>query len=151
MIGFLPARYVGEIFDFSGHTKVIPPVEEVISPLHEVDLGMASAHQDSLFGTATRTNILMAIHLLQETHASEIAQALNLSLSTVQKAVDGLEVAGLVAGVRIGRERRVTLNPRYFALADLKILLDSVSTQDVGLHQKLATIRRRPRRAGKAI
>ena len=77
---------------------------------------MASAVQDALFGTTTRTTTLFVVHLLQETHASEIAQTLEISLSQVQKALNGLEIAGMVVGTRVGRERRIKLNPRYLAL-----------------------------------
>lgn len=112
---------------------------------------MASALQCALFGTTTRTNTLFVIHLLEETHASEIAQVLQISLSQVQKALNGLELAGIVVGTRVGRERRVKLNPRNYGLDELRALLDKVTLRDHELHQRLAEQRRRPRRSGKEI
>ena len=112
---------------------------------------MASAPQNALFGTTTRTNTLLVLHLLNETHASEIAQVLEISLSQVQRALEGLEVAGIVVGARMGRERRVRLNPRYVALTELTTILDKITVTDTPLHERLAEKRRRPRRAGKTI
>lgn len=112
---------------------------------------MASSPQIGVFGTMTRTNTLLVLHLLKESHASEIAGVLEISLSQVQKALDGLEVAGLVVGTRVGRERRVKVSPRFPHRHELLALLDKMTIQDLALHERLATKRRRPRRAGKAI
>lgn len=112
---------------------------------------MASSPQTGVFGTMTRTNTLLVLHLLKESHASEIAGVLEISLSQVQKALDGLEVAGLVVGVRVGRERRVSINPRYPYREALLALLNDMTVRNVALHERLAAKRRRPRRAGKEL
>ncbi|MCE9559728.1 MAG: winged helix-turn-helix domain-containing protein [Armatimonadetes bacterium] len=112
---------------------------------------MAKIYRVGLFGTLNRTNTLLAIHMLKETHASEVARVLAISLSLTQKAIDSLERAGLVIGVEEGRTRRVRLNPRYLLIAELKALLDKMALQDTAMQTKLAENRRRPRRSGKQI
>ncbi len=97
-----------------------------------------------LFGTALRTEILLAIALLGETHASQLSRILGRSLSRVQAAVASLELAGVVVGLEIGRARRLRVNPRYPAQAELLALLQRLGQLDVGLQNRLATERRRP-------
>ena len=104
-----------------------------------------------LFGTRTRTDVLVLIAHMQETHASEIARLLEISLSTAQNALDSLESAGVVAGAFEGSARRVRLDPRYFARDELRALLDRMAEHDPELRERIATIRRRPRRSGKPL
>lgn len=104
-----------------------------------------------LFGTASRSSTLLVIRLLGETHASEIAAVLGKSLSRIQNAVATLEQAGVLVAAEEGKARRIRLNPRYPALAELQALLDKLGQLDVPLQQKLAEKRRRPRRSGKAL
>jgi DNA-binding MarR family transcriptional regulator len=108
-------------------------------------------HNVGLFGTLTRTNTLLVIYMLGETHASEIARVLDVSLSQAQKAIDSLERAGIVVGAEEGRARRITISPRLNLAEELKVLLAKMAQLDVPLQQRLAQIRRRPRRAGKQI
>ena len=104
-----------------------------------------------LFGTKTRSDTLLVIHMLSETHASEIARVLGISLSQAQKAIDSLERAGIVVGAEEGRARRVRLSPRLLVLDELMALLDKLARLDQPLQQRLAETRRRPRRGGKTI
>lgn len=104
-----------------------------------------------LFGTRTRTDTLVLIALMEETHASEIARLLDVSLSTAQNVLDTLEAAGIISGAVEGRARRVRLDPRYFARDELRALLDKMALNDKELRERVATIRRRPRRAGKKL
>lgn len=104
-----------------------------------------------IFGTATRTSTLMAIHMLGETHASEIAALLGRSLSRIQAAIDHLERSGLVIGAFEGNARRLQVNPRFPAIDELKALLNRMAILDVELQQRLAQKRRRPRRSGKEL
>lgn len=112
---------------------------------------MASTSNIGLFGTTTRTSTLLVVHMLGESHASEIAQVLGRSLSRIQSALDSLERTGIVVGAEEGKARRVRINPRYFAVKELKELLDRIGEADVELQQRLADRRRRPRRVGKAL
>ena len=104
-----------------------------------------------LFGTRTRSDILLLIALMEETHASEIARLLEISLSTAQNALDSLEAAGVVAGVVEGNARRMRLDPRYFARDELRVLLEKLVAGEPELRERVAAIRRRPRRAGKPL
>jgi DNA-binding transcriptional ArsR family regulator len=104
-----------------------------------------------VFGTATRTSTLLAIHMLGETHASELASLLGRSVSRIRNAVDSLEAAGLVVAVEEGRTRRISLNRRFIAADELTSLLAVLGTHDRILQDRLATKRRRPRRAKKAL
>ncbi len=79
-----------------------------------------------VFGTATRTKILLLIFLLGESHAAELARLAGVHLSTAQKSIDSLEQVGLVSGAIEGRERRIRLNPRYFAREELATLLEKL-------------------------
>ncbi len=104
-----------------------------------------------LFGTQRRTEVLTATALLGESYPRELARVLNAPLFSVQRAVDALEVEGVIAGRLIGRERRVTLNPRYFAINELKPLLARLAQVDGQLRSAAESLRRRPRKRGKAI
>ncbi len=102
-----------------------------------------------LFGNRNRTALLLAVSLLGETYPSELAQVLGVRLYTVQSILAALEREGVVVSRLLGRTRRVSLNPRYFAHKELAVLLSKLGKQDVILQQSLSALRRRPRRAGK--
>ncbi|RYD61757.1 MAG: ArsR family transcriptional regulator [Verrucomicrobiaceae bacterium] len=104
-----------------------------------------------LFGTRTRTDILVLLEMLGESHAAELARLLEIRLSTVQNSLDTLEQAGIAVGVVEGRARRFRLNPRFFAREELKALLEKLGQHDEELKAKVVELRRRPRRAGKAL
>jgi DNA-binding transcriptional ArsR family regulator len=103
----------------------------------------------SLFGGRTRTAILIAVRLLEETYATELADMLGLRKFSVQRVLDSLESEGAIVSRTMGRTRLVQLNTRYFAAKPLAELLWSMGKKDTGLQKQLATRRRRPRRAGK--
>ena len=98
-----------------------------------------------------RTKTLLAIYLMQETHASELARVLGAGVNTIRNALDTLERAGLVAGTMEGNTRRVRLNPKFRAHAELTSLLHKLSLGETVLMSKIADLRRRPRRAGKGL
>ena len=82
--------------------------------------------QFKIFGTVLRTRVLLAVALAGETYPS-------------------------VASRKRGVERRVTLNPRYFARAELSALLMRLGQQDKDLMKALEGRRSRPRRKGKEL
>ena len=112
---------------------------------------MAALQTTGLFGTLTRTRLLLAIFLMGETHASELAKLLKISLSHAQKTIDSLERAGIIVGVEEGKARRLRLNPRNSYLPELTALLEKMSIRETELQSGLAELRRRPRRAGKEL
>jgi len=105
----------------------------------------------SPFGSATRTRVLLALSLLGESYARELARVLNAPLSGVQKALQGLELDGVVAARAVGRTRVFQLDPRYFARDALKQFLRRLTEPETALQRQIATLRRRPRRTGKPV
>ncbi|MGE6756890.1 hypothetical protein ACQKGO_02660 [Corallococcus interemptor] len=102
-----------------------------------------------LFGTSTRTAVLVAIRLLEDTYPSELAELLGVRPFTVQSILTSLEGEAIIVSRLMGRTRTVSLNPRYFAHAELNALLWKLGEHDTALQTRLAARRRRPRRAGK--
>ena len=105
----------------------------------------------SPFGSQTRTRVLLALSLLEETYARELARMLEVSLSVLQKAIMGLERDGLVAARKVGRTRVIALNPRYFAHRELLAFLNRLAEPEDRLRAAVATLRKRPRRSGKRL
>ncbi len=112
---------------------------------------MGIARDVGLFGTGTRTNVLLLLALLGESHARELARILGATPSNVIKAISSLEQTGVVSGVLEGRTRRVSLNPRYPFRGELIPLLEKMATSHPGLVEAVSGLRRRPRRLGKTL
>jgi predicted transcriptional regulator len=104
-----------------------------------------------LFGTRRRTQTLELIHLLEETHASELARLLGTPLKTIQRILYAMEDEKLIVGRMVGRERRIRLNDRYFAASELKALLSALARRDKETEAAAESLRRRPRQRGKQI
>jgi|SRR5258706_3291435 len=105
----------------------------------------------SPFGSNARTRVLLALQLLGESYARELARLLDLNLSGVQKALQSFERDGLVADRAAGRTRLYRVNPRAFALRELERYLDRLLQPETELRGRAAALRRRPRRSGKPI
>lgn len=105
----------------------------------------------SPFGSASRTGVLLALRLLGESYARELARLLDTSLSGVQRAIQSLERDGLVAGRSAGRTRLFRLDPRAFARRELERYLDRLLEPETALRGRVASLRRRPRRTGKPL
>ncbi|MBI2154707.1 MAG: winged helix-turn-helix transcriptional regulator [Candidatus Rokubacteria bacterium] len=105
----------------------------------------------SPFGGQGRTRVLLALRLLGESYARELARVLEMPLSGVQRALRGLELDGLVAARSLGRTRIFQLNPRYFAAAALSEFLGRLAEPEADLRDRVTALRRRPRRTGKPL
>ena len=105
----------------------------------------------SPFGSATRTRTLLILHLLGESYPRELSRLLGVRLAAVQGALRGLERDGLVAGRTIGRNRVFQIDPRYFALAELRRYLSRLMEADAHLRERASALRRRPRQTGKPL
>jgi hypothetical protein len=112
---------------------------------------MVVAATSSPFGGQTRTSVLLALRLLRDSYPRELARVLRRPLSGVQQALRSLEVDGLVAGRPVGRTRLYQLNPRYFAADALFAYLSRLSEPEQRLRDRVAEIRRRPRRSAKPL
>src|SRR6266581_8570410 len=97
----------------------------------------------SPFGGGTRTRVLLALSMLDESYPRELSRVLNAPLSGVQKALQSLEADGLVAGRSVGRTRVFQLDPRYFARDVLKQFLRRLCEPETGLQREVAALRRR--------
>lgn len=107
--------------------------------------------RSSPFGSQTRSEVLLALRLLDESHPRELARVLERPLNGVQQAIRTLERDGLIAGRSVGRTRAYRLDPRYFAREELqRYLLRLVEAEDE-LRTRTAALRRRPRRSGKPL
>ena len=105
----------------------------------------------SPFGSQARTRVLLALRLLAESYPRELARVLELPLLSVQRALQGLEIDGLVAGRSAGRTRLYRLDPRYFAGGVLQQYLLRLSEPELELRRRVESLRRRPRRTGKPL
>ena len=108
-------------------------------------------NSSSPFGGKTRTAVLLALRLLSESYPRELARLLGKQLSGVQQALRGLELDGLVAARPAGRTRLYRINPRYFAYDDLQKYLLRLTEPEEDLRSRIESMRRRPRRVGKAL
>lgn len=107
--------------------------------------------RSSPFGGKTRTRVLLTLRLLGESYPRELARILETSLWGVQQAIRGLELDGLVAGRSMGRTRIFRINPAYFASEDLQRYLLRLTEPEEDLRDRVAALRRRPRRTGKKL
>src|SRR4030095_4003774 len=105
----------------------------------------------SPFGSETRTRALLALRLLGDSYARELARVLDAPLSGVQRALQSLERDGLVAARALGRTRAYRLNPRFYARREADQLMALLVEADADLDRRTASLRRRPRRAGKPL
>ena len=105
----------------------------------------------SPFGGWTRSRVLLALRLLEESYPRELARVLDAPPSGVLKALRSLELDGLVAGRNVGRTRVFRINPRYFAIDDLRRYLWRLTEPEDELRERVARLRRRPRRTGKVF
>lgn len=107
--------------------------------------------RSSPFGGGTRTRVLLALQLMDESYARALSRLLGVGLASVQSALRGLERDGLVAAHPAGRTRMYRLDPRYFALDELRRYLARLSEPERELQTAVASMRRRPRRTGKPL
>lgn len=105
----------------------------------------------SPFGGLTRTRVLVALRLFGSSYPQELARTLEAPVSGVRKALRSLERDALVAGRSVGRMRIYQLNPTYFARDSLQAYLSRLAEADPETRERVARLRRRPRRAGKPL
>lgn len=103
------------------------------------------------FGSSTRTRALIALQLLGESYARELARLLDAPLSGVQMALRTLERDGIVVARNMGRTRVYQLSPRYFAARELTAYLARLAEVEPEIRAATDMLRRRPRRTGKPL
>jgi len=107
--------------------------------------------QSSPFGGQTRTLVLLVLTLVPESFPRELARVLGVPLNGIQQALRSLEDDGLVVGRTAGRTRLFSLDPRYFARGELTAYLERLIEAETELRQRVAQLRRRPRRTSKPL
>src|SRR5262249_677970 len=105
----------------------------------------------SPFGSRTRTRVLVALALLEQSYARELSRLLRAPLSVIQKGIRSLERDNLIAGRLFGKTRIIQLNQRYFAGGEVRGLLNKLTQSDPDIRNRAAHLRRRPRRTGKRL
>ncbi|HEU4335603.1 MAG TPA: winged helix-turn-helix domain-containing protein [Candidatus Eisenbacteria bacterium] len=105
----------------------------------------------SPFGSSARTRVLLALRLMDESYARELSRLLEISLSSVQKALQSLERDGLVAARSAGRTRLFRVNPRQHARTELERYLERLLEPEAALRARVSALRRRTRRTGKPL
>jgi DNA-binding transcriptional ArsR family regulator len=106
----------------------------------------------ALFGSSGRTDLLVLIAGLGRSYPREIAALTGLPMTTVIRAVDDFERAGVLVSVRLGRSREVRLNPDWFAARELTSLLEALVEREPRYRKLIAgAARRRPRRREKPV
>lgn len=104
----------------------------------------------ALFGTKTRTALLMLVAVLEETYPAELARYLGTTISSVQRTLDKVEDEGLIA-TRPLVVRAVTLNPMYPAVKELRALLLRLAEGYPQYREIKESRRLRPRRRNKRL
>ena len=107
--------------------------------------------KSSPFGGRTRTLVLMALSVLQESFPRELARVLKAPLNGIQQALRSLENDGLVVGRTAGRTRLFRLNPSYFARGELATYLGRLVEPEAVLKERVSQLRKRPRRTNKPL
>lgn len=107
---------------------------------------------EAILGSLSCERVLVFISARKEGYAREIARFYETDLAPIQKQLDKLEMAGVLASRCAGRTRLYSFNPRYAFLKELTALLEKVTfflPQDE--RERLVMVRRRPRRKGKPL
>ena len=107
---------------------------------------------EPLLGSTNAERCLIFILAREQGYASEIARFFNTDLYGIQKQMDKFENGGVLVSSTAGRTRLYRFNPRYAFLNELQTLLNkALSFYSEDEQQKLAIVRRRPRRRGKPL
>lgn len=93
----------------------------------------------------------MLVVLLEETYPRELSRLADTSVGAVSKYLDKLESQGVTVSRYIGKERRVSQNPRFIARKQLAELVGRLADAEPELLAAVRSVRRRPRRRGKEI
>ncbi len=107
---------------------------------------------EPLLGSASAERALLFIAVRSEGYASEIAHFFDASLYGIQRQLEKFESGGVLAARQSGRTRLYSLSPRYAFTKELRALLEkALSFYPPEEQERLANVRRRPRRKGKPL
>ncbi len=103
-----------------------------------------------IFGSPTRTAVLVLIAALGESYPEELARIIGAQRSSVQRIVADLESDGLIGSRLSGNTRRIAIDRRRHGAAELEAYLRKLAERPV-FSAIVAAERRRPRRRGKPL
>ncbi len=107
---------------------------------------------EKVFGSKNREKVLLYIMARKEGYAREIAVYYNSSLSPIQKQLDNLETASVLASRLAGKTRIYFFNARYPFISELTALLRKAAGFLPQIEsERLFINRKRPRRKGKPL
>jgi len=107
---------------------------------------------EPILGSLSSERVLVFIFARKEGYAREIARFFETDLAPIQKQLDKLELAGILASRTAGKTRLYEFNPRYAFLNEIRSLLEkAVSFYSPEDRERLVMVRRRPRRKGKPL
>jgi predicted transcriptional regulator len=105
-----------------------------------------------LIGSINKERALVYLVAREAGYAREIARFFDVPLNPIQKALDGLERAGVLVSRVVGSTREYRLNPRYGMRDELRVLVEkALSLYPERLREELLITRTRPRRKGKPL
>jgi len=108
--------------------------------------------RQALFGNPGRTDILVLVAGFGRSFPSELSRLTGMPKTTVLRALEGFERAGVLVSTDLGNAREVRLNPDYVAARELRVLLEALIEREPRYRDLLTqAARRRPRRAGKPL
>lgn len=107
---------------------------------------------EPLLGSTKREHVLAYLRAREEGYAREIARFFDTDVVQIQKQLERLEAAGILAGRLAGRTRLYAFDPRYPFLRELTALLDkALARYPPEEREALQINRRRPRNRGKPL
>ena len=107
---------------------------------------------EAILGSLSCERVLVFISGRKDGYAREIARFYETDLAPIQKQLDKLELAGILASRTAGRTRLYSFNPRWAFLKELHAILEKViSFLPPDQRGPLIMVRRRPRRKGKPL
>ena len=107
---------------------------------------------EAILGSLSSERVLLFICTRKEGYAREIARFYETDLAPIQRQLDKLELAGVLASRTAGRTRLYSLNPRCAFLSEIRALMEKVlAFLPIDERERLVMVRRRPRRKGKPL
>ncbi|MCB1117735.1 MAG: winged helix-turn-helix transcriptional regulator [Chlamydiia bacterium] len=108
----------------------------------------------ALFGNSSIEKILFFLLMNKTCYGTQLSTIFNMPVSNVQKALQRLELGGIIASTLVGKTRIYQFNPRYPFLKELEVFLKKAYTflpESTRNRYYCQTVRKRPRRSGKPL
>ena len=126
---------------------------KVVISLHIVVIGVkVNPVLESIFGSASSTNVLLFLQNYGEGHASRMSKTFDVSVMGVQRQLRRFEENGILVSRMVGRSRVFTFNDRNPTVKNLREFLSlELELLPKSTTRKYFRERQRPRRSGKPL